>query len=89
VTAKKVRFTELATAGVDRLFPEEWRRASAIQSIILALAFDPTKHMRPCLGFRDRNFMVRNFVAGVEIRVLFELVDEITVWSVTRPANLR
>jgi hypothetical protein len=33
--------------------------------------------------------MVRNFVAGVEIRVLFELVDEITVWSVTRAANLR
>jgi hypothetical protein len=88
VTGRKVRFTELATAGVDRLFTEEWRRASAIQSIILALAFDPTRHIRPCLAFRDRNFMIRNFVADFEIRVLFELADEITVWSVTRTTQL-
>jgi hypothetical protein len=57
---------------------------SCDSSIILALSLDPTRDTRPCPGIRAESFVVRRFFAGFEIRVLIELTDEITVWSVTR-----
>jgi hypothetical protein len=87
VTAKRVRLAELAAAGIEQLFREEWRRVSLIQSVTLALGNDPTRNAQPCPGIQAQNFWLRGFFAGVEIRVLFELTDEITVWSVTLAAK--
>jgi hypothetical protein len=89
VTGKKIRFAEIALAGVEQLYNEEWRRASLIQSITLVLTTDPTRNIQPCPGIQAQNFWLRGFFAGIEIRVLFELTDEITVWSVTRAAKSR
>jgi hypothetical protein len=82
--ARKVRFAELAIAGMNRLFPEEWRQQSAMQSLMLTLGSDALRDARRCVGLRNENFMLRGFSVGFEIRVLFEVSDDVTVWSVTR-----
>lgn len=85
--ASRVRFEELAVAGVKQLFPEAAIQAGAVQAIALALSSDPTKNALSCTGIPDVDFWVRGFFSGFEIRVLFEVSDEITVWSVTRTAG--
>ena len=85
--ARTVRFAELAFAGVRRLYSEEWRRTSLMQSIAWALRTDPTKNARRCLEIETGDFLLRGFFAGFEVRVLFEVDDAITVWSVTRTAE--
>jgi hypothetical protein len=85
--AKEVRFAELAVAGVRRLYSEEWRRTSLMQSITWALRADPTKNSRPCMSAETGDFFMRGFFSGFEVRVLFESGDVITVWSVTRSAE--
>ena len=74
-----VRFSELAVAGVRRLYPEDWRRTSLMQSITWALRTDPTKNSRQCLQIESGDFLLRGFYAGFEVRVLFEMGDAITV----------
>jgi hypothetical protein len=84
--AKVVRFSELAVAGVRRLYSEDWRRTSLMQSIAWALRIDPTKNSRSCLHSESGDFLLRGFFAGFEVRVLFEMGDAITVWSITQTA---
>ena len=85
--ARDVEFSELAVAGVRRLYSEDWRRTSLMQSIGWALKTDPTKNARPCLQIESGDFLLRGFYAGFEVRVLFEMGDIIMVWSVTRTAD--
>jgi hypothetical protein len=82
--AKKVRFEELAVAGMRRLFSEETLVTSATHGMALALAFDPAKNAHPCAVIPNGNFFLRGFFAGFELRVMFEVGEDITVWSVTR-----
>ena len=77
-----VRFSDLAVAGLRNLFQEEWRRIAFMQSIAWALRADPTLNARPCMAVSG-DFFVRVFFAGFEVRVLYEVTDAITVWTVT------
>jgi hypothetical protein len=82
--AKKVTFEELAIAGARRLFPREELQASLQNSLAFALSVDAMKNARPCASISARDFWVRTFYSGFEIRVLFEVGDDITVWSIAR-----
>lgn len=84
-----VRFSEFADAGFRALFTEEWRRVSVVKNIALSLRGDPTRNARPCNALGLERFWVRGFFAGIDVRVLFEIESDITVWSVAHASTLR
>lgn len=85
----EVRFSDLASAGLRNLFTEDWRRISVEKQLALMLRSDPTRNAAPLQAPGLHGFWVRTFFAGAEIRVLFELRNDVTVWSVARAASDR
>jgi hypothetical protein len=85
----EVRFSELANAGLRNLFTESWRRVSVEKQLALMLRSEPTRNAVPLRSPELDGFWVRPFFAGLEIRVLFELEAEVTVWSVARATSDR
>ena len=78
-----IKFSELALAGAQRLFADPERRQSVLQAIALALRFDPTRNATRLGQLTKSNFWIRGFFASADVRVLFELDRDITVWSLS------
>jgi hypothetical protein len=80
---RHVQFSDLAVAGVRRLFSEDWRQSSLMQSISWALSTDAMRNATRYDEIGNGNLFLRGFFAGFELRVLFEIADVITVWNIS------
>jgi len=80
----EVRFSELAIAGLGQLFEEESRRISIQKHIALSLRIDATLNAIRFEATGLSDFWLRPFFAGFDVRVLFEVKTEVTVWSISR-----
>ena len=78
----EAEYSEIALAGLARLFPDEVKREGVRLSIAWKLTRDPGFQARPCAVIANRPLRVGSLFAGFEIRILFEVTDRLRVYSI-------